>query len=146
MTFGGNCLRAQAAVALSPCLCIVILFDSTRMIIESTSSSMRLASTQLDKERAHWLGSLIADQDPKLMVTAWREMMAFDSRRRLAEIACPTLSVAASNDRGVPVHHAKMLHDGIAGSQLVIVDGADHALIFTHPEKFLRVIDEFLGA
>ena len=107
---------------------------------------MRLASTQLDKERAHWLGSLIADQDPKLMVTAWREMMAFDSRRRLAEIACPTLIVAASNDRGVPVHHAKMLHDGIAGSQLVIVDGADHALIFTHPEKFLRVIDEFLGA
>lgn len=105
-----------------------------------------LASTQLDKERAHWLGSMIADQDPKLMVTAWREMMAFDSRRRLAEIACPTLIAAASNDRGVPVHHAKMLHDGIAGSQLVIVDGADHALIFTHPEEFLRMIDEFLGA
>jgi 3-oxoadipate enol-lactonase len=39
-----------------------------------------------------------------------------------------------------------MLHDGIVGSQLVIVDGADHALIFTHPEEFLRVIDEFLGA
>jgi pimeloyl-ACP methyl ester carboxylesterase len=105
-----------------------------------------LASTQLDKERARWLGSMIADQDPKLMVTAWREMMAFDSRRRLDEIACPTLIAAASNDRGVPVHHARMLRDGIAGSQLVIVDGADHALIFTHPEEFLRVIDEFLGA
>jgi pimeloyl-ACP methyl ester carboxylesterase len=110
------------------------------------SKFVTLASTQLDKERAHWLGSMIADQDPKLMLTAWREMMAFDSRRRLAEIACPTLIVAASNDRGVPVHHAKMLHDGIASSQLVIVDGADHALIFTHPEEFLRVIDEFLGA
>jgi pimeloyl-ACP methyl ester carboxylesterase len=39
-----------------------------------------------------------------------------------------------------------MLHDGITGSQLVIVDGADHTLIWTHSDKFLRVIDEFLSA
>ena len=32
------------------------------------------------------------------MVSAWRETMAFDSRRRLAEIGCPTLVVAASNE------------------------------------------------
>jgi pimeloyl-ACP methyl ester carboxylesterase len=88
----------------------------------------------------------MADQDRKLMGVAWRETMAFDSRRRLAEIACPTLVVAASNDRGVPIHHARMLHDGIPGSQLVIIDGADHALIWTHPDELLRVVDEFLGA
>ena len=46
-------------------------------------------------------------------------------------IACPTLVIAASNDRGVPMHHATMLHDGISGSRLVVVDGADHALIWT---------------
>jgi hypothetical protein len=38
----------------------------------------------------------MADQDRKLMVSAWRETMAFDSRSRLAEIGCPTLVVAAS--------------------------------------------------
>lgn len=72
--------------------------------------------------------------------------MAFDSRRRLAEIACPTLIVAGSSDQAVPVHHARMLHDGIPGSQLVMIDGADHALIWTHPGELVRVVDEFLGA
>jgi pimeloyl-ACP methyl ester carboxylesterase len=104
------------------------------------------ATKQLGKERADWLTGLIADQDHKLMVAAWRETMAFDSRCRLAEIACPTLVIAASEDQAVPVHHARMLHDGIPGSQLVIIDGADHALIWTHPDELLRVTDEFLGA
>jgi pimeloyl-ACP methyl ester carboxylesterase len=104
------------------------------------------ATKQLGKQRADWLVGLIADQDRNLMGAAWRETMAFDSRRRLAEIACPTLVVAAADDRGVPLHHARMLHEGIPGSQLVIIDGADHALIWTHPDEFLRVTEEFLGA
>ena len=101
---------------------------------------------QLGKERADWLAGLMADQDRKLMVSAWRETMAFDSRRRLAEIRCPTLVVAASNDQAVPIHHAKMLHEGIPGSQLVIIDGADHALIWTHSDDLMRVTDQFLEA
>ena len=101
---------------------------------------------QLSKERADWLASLMADQDTQLMVSAWKETMAFDSRRRLAEIRCPTLVVAGSNDHAVPIHHAKMLHEGITGSRLVIIDGADHGLIWTHTGELIRVTDEFLGA
>jgi pimeloyl-ACP methyl ester carboxylesterase len=104
-----------------------------------------LGAKHLSKERADWLVGIMADQDQKLMMSAWREAMAFDSRRRLGEIKCPTLVVAGSNDQAVPIHHAKMLHDGIAGSQLVVIDGADHALIWTHPDEFVRVTDEFLG-
>jgi pimeloyl-ACP methyl ester carboxylesterase len=99
---------------------------------------------QVSKERADWVVGLIADQDRKLMMSAWRETMAFDSRRRLSEIVCPTLVVAASNDQAVPIHHAKMLHDGIPGSQLVMINGADHALIWTHPDELVRVTDQFL--
>ena len=56
------------------------------------------------------------------------------------------LVVAASSDEAVPFHHAKMLHDGITGSKLVIIDGADHALIWARPNELVQVIDEFLGA
>jgi 3-oxoadipate enol-lactonase len=101
---------------------------------------------QLDKERADWLIGLLANQDTQLMVSAWRETMAFDSRSRLTEIKCPTLIVAGSKDEAVPIHHAKMLHDGIVGSRLVIVDGADHTLIWKHSGELLRAMDEFLGA
>src|SRR6266540_525898 len=101
---------------------------------------------QIDQERAKWLASLMANQDQALMLTAWKETMAFDSRKRLGEIRCPTLVIAGSNDQGVPIHHAKMLHDGIPDSQLVIIDGADHALLWTHTDEFVRVTEEFLGS
>jgi pimeloyl-ACP methyl ester carboxylesterase len=101
---------------------------------------------QLSQERADWLVGLMADQDAERMVSAWRGAMAFDSRRRLAGIRCPTLVVAASNDQAVPAHHAKMLHDGITGSELVTIDGADHTLLWTHSDELLRVTETFLGA
>jgi len=100
----------------------------------------------LDKERADWLIGLLADQDTTLMVSAWRETMAFDSRSRLTEIRCPTLILAGSNDEAVPMHHARMLHDGITGSQLVVIADADHTLIWTHSDEFLRVVNEFFAA
>jgi len=99
---------------------------------------------QVGRDRANWIIGLIADQDRELMVTAWKQTMAFDSRRRLAEIKCPTLVVAAANDQAAPIHHAKMLHNGIAGSRLVIIDDADHALIWARPDELVRVTGEFL--
>jgi 3-oxoadipate enol-lactonase len=103
-----------------------------------------VAVKQLGRERAAWLAGLMADQDRRRMVAAWRETMAFDSRRRLAEIGCPTLIIAGANDRAVPIHHARMLHAGIPESRLVVVDGADHTLVWTHPDELVRVTDEFL--
>jgi 3-oxoadipate enol-lactonase len=100
----------------------------------------------LPEERKAWLAGLIADQDRDLMLRAWREAMAFDSRPRLGAILCPTLVLAGSKDTAVPMHHARMLHDGIAGSRLEVVDGAGHALVWTHPGAFERAVDAFLDA
>lgn len=103
------------------------------------------ASKELGPERAAWLTGVMAGQDQNAMVAAWQQTMTFDSRRRLAEISCPTLVVAAAQDQAVPIHHARMLHEGIPGSQLVVIDGADHALIWTHPEALAHVTAEFLA-
>jgi pimeloyl-ACP methyl ester carboxylesterase len=99
---------------------------------------------QVSKERAAFVTRLIASQDRKVMVSAWRAAMAFDSRSRLAEITCPTLIVAGSDDAAVPLHHAHMLRDGIVGATLVIIDGADHAVLWARPEEFLGIIEGFL--
>ena len=106
--------------------------------------AVSLGAKELTQERADWLAGLMADQDRRLMVSAWKETMSFDSRTRLAEIACPTLVVAGSKDQAVPMHHAQMLHDGIAGSRLAVVDGAGHTLIWTHQRDFMRLVEEFL--
>jgi 3-oxoadipate enol-lactonase len=101
---------------------------------------------QVGRQRANWVLDLIANQDGKAMVSVWKEAMTFDSRPRLVEIKSPTLVIAASNDAAVPFHHAKMLHDGIKGSQLIVIDQADHAVIWARPDEFVRVVEEFLGA
>ena len=119
---------------------LIRLLGMRRMANLAVSQS----ALQLDQQGAHWLTNLIASQDRSRMLAAWKETMAFDSRKRLAEIKCPTLVIAGSNDQGVPIHHAKMLHEGIPDSKLVVIDGADHALIWTHTAQFLRVMDEFL--
>lgn len=95
----------------------------------------------VERTRAEWVVGLIADQDPALMIAAWRAAMAFDSRGWLGAIACPTLVIAAADDHAVPFHHATMLHDGIRGSRLVVIDRADHALIWMRPDALVRVID-----
>jgi pimeloyl-ACP methyl ester carboxylesterase len=38
--------------------------------------------------------------------------------------------LAGADDTAVPMHHARDLHAGIAGSQLVVLEGGDHALIW----------------
>ena len=37
-----------------------------------------------------------------------------------------------------------MLHEGIKGSEMVIVDNADHALLWAHTSEFLSIVEEFL--
>jgi 3-oxoadipate enol-lactonase len=103
-----------------------------------------VGASEMGRERGEWLAGLMASQDPDLMLTAWKETMAFDSRRRLGEIRCPTLVVAGAKDNAVPAHHARMLHEGIAGSRLVMIEGASHALVWTYPDVFVRAVEEFL--
>jgi pimeloyl-ACP methyl ester carboxylesterase len=101
---------------------------------------------QMGKEQAAWYAGLIGAQDDKKMLAAWRAAMEFDSRPWLGEIKCPALIVAGSKDYAVPMHHAKMLHDGIAGSRLAVMDGADHALLWFYPDDLVRVTEEFLAS
>jgi pimeloyl-ACP methyl ester carboxylesterase len=88
--------------------------------------------------------NLIAEQDSKIMIAQWEDAVTFDGRSQLSEIKCPTLIIAGSRDQAIPIHHAEMLHKGIRGSKLVVLEGADHALIWEDSEKFLRTVEGFI--
>ena len=107
---------------------------------------MALGVKHLSAERSAWITGLIGRQDTTLMIAAWRAAMAFDSRARLGEIASPTLVLAGAADKGVPMHHARQLHEGIAHSRLVVIDGGDHALIWAMPDAFADAVASFLDA
>jgi pimeloyl-ACP methyl ester carboxylesterase len=104
----------------------------------------------IPSEKAAWVADLIARtwgaSDPRTIALMWREAMAFDSRSRLHEIGCPTLIIAGAKDDAVPIHHANMLHDGITESELVVIAGADHALLWAHTDRWLETVCAFLDS
>ncbi|PAA47670.1 hypothetical protein BOX15_Mlig009611g3 [Macrostomum lignano] len=64
--------------------------------------------------------------------------------QRLAEIRVPTLVVHGAGDPVVdPIHH-KFLHSNIAGSRLVVWQDAKHNLHLRHPDRFNKLLEEFL--
>ena len=69
---------------------------------------------------------------------------AFDLHEELKGLSCPTLVVHGDAD---PMHYryAERIHESIAGSELVIVEGAGHWLFVDGTEMFSRSILEFLA-
>lgn len=60
------------------------------------------------------------------MLRAMPMLWTFDAREWLATVRVPTLVVCGSADPIVPVAHARAVHEAIAGSRFVVVEGAGH--------------------
>jgi pimeloyl-ACP methyl ester carboxylesterase len=66
--------------------------------------------------------------------------------RRLGRITAPTLVVAPSDDRLIPVEHAKRYAERIPGARYAEVDDCGHAMYFERPAEFASTVGAFLGA
>jgi pimeloyl-ACP methyl ester carboxylesterase len=65
--------------------------------------------------------------------------------RRLGRINAPTLVVAPSDDRLIPVEHARRYAERIAGAAYAEVPDCGHAMYFEKPAEFVSSVTEFLS-
>jgi pimeloyl-ACP methyl ester carboxylesterase len=81
-------------------------------------------------------------------VGAFRAAMGVITRKgvrdELGQIRVPTLILVGDQDVGVPLPHSQRLHEGIAGSQLVVIPGAGHTSTVEEPAAVTAAISEFL--
>ncbi len=63
----------------------------------------------------------------------------------LGRVGRPTLVVVGSEDRTTTSRAARALHDGIDGSELVVLDGAGHMSFVEAPAEYLAAVRAFLG-
>lgn len=68
----------------------------------------------------------------------------FDITARLGEIKVPTLIVAGRDDAFTPPQQSEVLHKGIKGSKLVIIEDAGHTVSNEKPEEFNGALRDFL--
>jgi 3-oxoadipate enol-lactonase len=67
---------------------------------------------------------------------------AFD---RIAGIAAPTLVIHGTEDAVVDTRNAELLAERIPGARLELLTGCGHLPFWEEPERFSRIIKEFLG-
>ena len=64
---------------------------------------------------------------------------------RLKEVQVPTLVVVGEKDAPDIQAIANLIHNSVAGAQLVKISDAGHSLVMEKPEEFNKVLEEFLG-
>jgi pimeloyl-ACP methyl ester carboxylesterase len=67
-----------------------------------------------------------------------------DYTQLLREIAVPTLIIVGSEDAFTPIPDAEVMHRGIAGSHLVILEGVGHMPNMERPGEFNAPLRQFL--
>ncbi len=75
----------------------------------------------------------------------WEAIAAFDSSARLGRIQAPTMVITGSADPIVPAANADLLHQGIPGSKVHVIEGAGHLFFWEAPEESAEVPGDFLA-
>jgi proline-specific peptidase len=70
----------------------------------------------------------------------------FDYTDDLRRVSKPTLVAVGAHDRCTTPRAARVLHEGIPGSELVVLDGAGHMSMIEAQDAYLRAVEGFLGA
>ena len=70
----------------------------------------------------------------------------FDYRPRLRDVRRPTLVVVGEHDRTTTPRAARVLHEGIEGSELVVVPNAGHMSFVEAQDAYLHAVRSFLRA
>jgi 3-oxoadipate enol-lactonase len=86
-----------------------------------------------------------AAMDAGALESAMRAGNGFDVTAELRNIRCPTLVVAAADDRLVPPAATRAIAEAIPGSQFVEVKGSGHLISLEQPEALAQALDPFLG-
>jgi pimeloyl-ACP methyl ester carboxylesterase len=72
------------------------------------------------------------------------DILGSDTTEIVKKITAPTLLVFGDRDNLIPPAAGEAMHLLISGSQLEIIEGAGHVLMWDHPKTFNRLVMEFL--
>jgi pimeloyl-ACP methyl ester carboxylesterase len=83
---------------------------------------------------------------PLTLLSAAQDLLAKDIREKLKLISSPTLLIWGINDVLVPPIFAKILHEEIANSNLLILKNAGHVVMYDQWQEFNKALLAFLGS
>jgi pimeloyl-ACP methyl ester carboxylesterase len=115
--------------------------------IADDMATLALAPSTLDRrpDIVHRVRAMVESNAPHAIAAAQRAMAArSDSVEILAGIDFPVLIIGGSEDRLTPVSEAKSMNGAIAGSRLVVIEGAGHLSNLEQPRQFNAALLDFI--
>jgi 3-oxoadipate enol-lactonase len=92
------------------------------------------------------IASMLRKSDPRGYAAAIRAIGFVDLTERIGAIRCPTLIVVGEQDPGTPPAMARVIQERIAGSELLVLQGAMHCAVVEDAARFLAALLGFLPA
>ena len=89
------------------------------------------------------VGGWIAQTPPDGYCGCGKALPRLNATPRLGEIKVPTLVICGEQDSGTPPAMAKVINQGIKGSELVLIPEAAHLSNMEQPAKFLAALEGF---
>ncbi len=87
----------------------------------------------------------VAEIGPRWMVRTFRHAVVDLIEENLAAAACPVLLVRGERDLVAPQQWLEDLRGRLPGSELVVVPGAAHTVVYSHPAHVARIVADFAG-
>ena len=140
------------------------------MVLVATAAHFELPQAMLDTWKNVMLGrapqpftteAFSPKTDFAVMREAWMEQVKtdprvryfdlvacnhFDITARLGELTIPTLIVAGRDDTFIPPRQSEVLHKGIKGSKLLVIEDAGHTVSNEKPDEFNAAVGDFIAS
>lgn len=99
-----------------------------------------------DREVAEAEARTVASASPsEIMISRIEALLRFDGRALAPRIRCPTLAIAALDDRITPAYFSRELARAIPGARLSLLDGGGHFLPIVEGERYAEIVLRFLS-
>lgn len=108
-------------------------------------SGYLLAAGAVAPEHARWLWEETHRRNPDAGAEATLALLRFDSRRWVGKLEVPTMVMIPTEDKLVPAAWQYELASLIPDVELVEMVGARHEVVWSHPDRVLNEISDFLG-
>lgn len=86
----------------------------------------------------------LLETDPKVLHGDFAATNIFDLRGQIGQIRVPTLIIGGTADKMTPFKFSTYLHEQIAGSQLVSVEGGGHMMALEQPQVVAGAVQRWL--
>src|SRR6266545_2838005 len=91
------------------------------------------------------IAAILRHTDPQGYAASIRAHGFVDLTERIGAIRHPTLVVVGEQDPGTPPGMAKVIHERIAGSELLVLPGSMHCAVVEDSDAFLGALLDFLS-